>query len=118
LEVRGDDLDDLVLVARPALLDEGRSRELLGLALLLGQRVVCDLSYQVLEEPVLSSLRRAGIGLEGKHFFANQAGQQRLESLLREPGEEGEAGIVNGLPSTAPSWTNRRSSVESPSSRA
>src|SRR5690242_2999809 len=39
-QMRGEHLDDLTLLAAPALFDEGRRREVLGLALASGQGVV------------------------------------------------------------------------------
>ena len=115
--MRGDDLDDLLLDQR--LLEERRGREMPRLAVGLGERLVGDLAQQVLEEAVLPVLRRARVGLDAEDLLAGERGEDRLElGLAAASDSDASACFVNVLPSTAASWTTRRSAGGSPSSRA
>src|SRR6266545_7766165 len=57
------------------------------LALTLRDRLVGDVPDDVLEERVLTSLGRAGIGLDREHLLAEQGSQQGLEVGLGQAGE-------------------------------
>ena len=65
-----DDLDDLVLV--PLTSKMGGGREMQHLRLLARERVVGDLLHEVLEEPVLASLGREGIGAERNDLLPHE----------------------------------------------
>ena len=56
-QVRRDDLDDLVFLVSRARLEVGGHREVLRLALLFREGLVCHTFHQVLEESVLPPLR-------------------------------------------------------------
>ena len=84
----------------------------------LRERLVGDVPDEVLEEAVLAVLGRARIGLDAEHLLADEPGEDRLELLLGAAAERAERLLVNVLPSTAPSWSSRRSSGERPSRRA
>ena len=90
-----------------------------ALALPLGERLVGDVADEVLQEAVLAALRRARIGLDAEHLLAHERREQRLElGSAALPETAASACTVNVLPSTAPSWSSRRSSGETPSRRA
>ena len=82
------------------------------------ERLVRDSPDEVLEEAVLAVLGRARVGLEREHLLPHERREQRLQLALRRPASAATASRVNVLPSTAASWSSRRSSAESPSRRA
>ena len=115
--MRRDHLDDLVLVGAEPAQVLGRG-EVTRPPLVLRERLVGDVADEVLQEAVLAVLGRARVGLDAEHLLAHERGEQRLELLLSEPVSAASAGRVNVLPSTAASWSSRRSSGARPSSRA
>ena len=82
--VRRDNLDDLFLLAERAQVP-GRCK-VEGLPLLAGERVVGDLSDEILEEGVLAALRRHGVGAQGEDVLSDQRREQRLELGVPLPG--------------------------------
>ena len=83
LEVmRRQDLGDLELLACPLPFEESGHGQVAGLAVALGERLVRHPPHQVLEERVLPSLRRAGVGLDAQYLLAHQRRQVRLDGRL------------------------------------
>jgi len=58
----------------------------LGLAILLRERVVGHFADEVLQEPVLATLGRAGVSLQRDDLLAHQRGQDRFDVFLRKTG--------------------------------
>ena len=85
--VRGDHLDDLVLLGPPRRREEAGRGEVLRLALGLREHLVRDLLDDVLQEGVLAALGRARIGLHRDDLLAQQRGEQRLELVGVAPAE-------------------------------
>ena len=85
--MRGDHLDDLVLVGAPALGQVGGDSEVLVLAVALGERLVRDGSDEVLQEAVLPSLGRARVGLERHNLLADERGEQLVDRVAVHPGQ-------------------------------
>ena len=80
-------------------------------ALALRERLVGDVPDEVLQEAVLAVLGRARVGLHAEHLLAHERREQRLELGLGEARRAPPARrCVNVLPSTAASWSSRRSS--------
>ena len=117
--VRGDDLDDLVLLGAEGVREELRRGEVLRLALAARERFVCDALDDVLQERVLAALGRQRIGLDGEDLLAQRAtARSGSSSGSARPLSELSPCLMKVLPSTAPSWTIRRSSADKPSRRA
>ena len=117
--VGGHHLDDLVFLRNPDRLEVASDRNVLRLPLLLRERLVHASLDDVLEEGVHPALRRAGIGLDRKHFLAHEGRLPCASSSASSiPVTASAPCFVNVLPSTDASWTMRRSSVVRPSSRA
>lgn len=95
--MRRDDLDEFGLhrCRRPFEICSGG--DVADLSLRLRERVVGDALEQVLEKRVLASLGRARVGLHGQDLLAQQGSEQRLERLLAEPRERGQAGLREAL---------------------
>ncbi len=85
-EVRRHHLDDLSLLRSPCQLKEGGNAEVHRFAVLLGERFVRDGSHQVLQERVLTPLRRTGIGLHGQDLLGHECRKDRLDLALRKAG--------------------------------
>ena len=114
--MRRDHLDHLVVVSEGSA-QVGGGGEVPGTTLSLRERLVGDVAHEVLEKAVLAVLGRAGVGLHAEHLLARERREQRLD-LDVGARERGQRVLVNVLPSTAASWSSRRSSAGSPSSRA
>ena len=71
---------------------------MLGLALLLRERLVGHVLDDVLQERVLAALGRAGVGLDREDLLAQQPCQQRLELGFGESREGRQAVLREGLP--------------------
>ena len=54
-------------------------RQVPGLAVALGERVVGDLADERLDERVLAALRRARVGLQGQQLAPDERPEARLE---------------------------------------
>ena len=87
--MRGDHLDDLVLVGGERGAQVRGRGEVPGPALALRERLVGDVADEVLEEAVLAVLGRARVGLHAEHLLADERCEQRLDLGLgaRERGE-------------------------------
>src|SRR5436305_14843159 len=59
-------------------------------AFVLGERLVGDVTHEVLEESVLTVLGRARIGLDSEHLLAQERVEQRLELTLGKRSERRE----------------------------
>ena len=70
---------------------------MLRLAVAPRQRLVRDALHEVLEEPVLSALRRTRIGLDGQHLLADQRREEMLELRRGEPADCREGLLREGL---------------------
>ena len=79
--MRGDDLDDL-LVLGEARLQMRRRGEMPGPTLPFRERLVRDVADQVLEEPVLAVLGRPRVGLHAEHLLANERREEGVELHL------------------------------------
>ena len=88
--MRGDDLDDLLLATRPRRLEERGCGEMPGLAIALRERLVRDVSHEVLEEAVLPPFGRAGVGLEEEDLLAHERAEGRLDAVVRCAGDRGD----------------------------
>jgi hypothetical protein len=89
-QVRGDDLCDFVLAQGGSEVLGGG--EVLGASVALRQRLVGDAADDVLEEAVLTVLRRPRIRLQSQQLLSDEAGQERLQLRLCLPGQRGERG--------------------------
>ena len=85
--VGGHHLHDLLLLGTPRLLQVRRGRQVAEPPLVAGQGVVRDRAHEVLEEPVLAVLGRAGVRLDAQDLLAHQRRQDGLDVLLGEPGQ-------------------------------
>ena len=88
--VRGHDLDDLLLAARPRGLEERSCGEMPGLAIALRERLVGDASNEVLEKAVLPAFGRARVGLEEEDLLAHEAPRSGSRSSFAAAGDRGE----------------------------
>src|SRR5262249_22752033 len=80
-EVRRHDLGDLVLGRPPVVLDELHRREMTCLAFGLRESLVGDYAQEILQEPVLTSLGRAWIGLQAEDLLPNERREHALGLL-------------------------------------
>ena len=109
--VRGDHLDDLLLV-RPRGRRCAAAARWRAFRSALRERLVGDPLEQVLEEAVLAALRRARVGLDGEHLLADERRRGAARARPRpRPASAATPGFVNVLPRTAASWTSARSSA-------
>jgi hypothetical protein len=70
--VRGDDLDDLVLLRAPDGGEVLRGRQMFLLPLALRDRLVGDVPDDVLQKRILTPLGRARVGLDREHLLAEE----------------------------------------------
>ena len=68
--VRCDHLDHLLFLLREGCAQVGGGCEVSGTTLSFRERLVGDVADEVLEEPVLAVLGRAGIGLHAEHLLS------------------------------------------------
>ena len=66
-------------------------------ALTLRQRLIGDVTDEVLQEPVLTMLGRAWVGLERHHLLAHERREERIELRLSLTGESGKASACKCL---------------------
>jgi hypothetical protein len=78
-EVSGDDLGDLVRVDAGVSREVRRGGEVLRLPITSAERLVRDPLHERLQEAVLASLGRAGIGVEHEHLLPHERRQQGRE---------------------------------------
>ena len=93
----GDHLDELVLLGVRGLEVRGRG-EMPRAPFPLRERLVRDVTDELLEEAVLPVFRRARVGLHAQHLLAHERRQQRFELRLGEVRQRGEAGAGERLP--------------------
>src|SRR5215211_6280534 len=62
-----------------------------------GECLVRDVADEVLQEAILSVLRRARVGLQRDDLLAHERMEERVELVLFEPGESGERGARERL---------------------
>ena len=116
-EVRCDDLDHLFFIVRERAEQVLGGCQMPGTPLSLRERLVGNVSNEVLKEAVLAVLGRARVGLHTEHLLPREGDEHRLEVGVGAR-RAANASLVKVLPSTAASWSSRRSSAGSPSSRA
>ena len=98
LEVmRGDDLDDLLVLGSPSSLQVGRHGEVLVLALALGEGLVGDGPHKVLQEAELPAVGRPWVGLERDDLLSHEGPQQLVERVGTEVGEGEQRCPAEGL---------------------
>ena len=74
----GDHLDDVALLTTPRPLVPLGHREVFLLAIALRERLVRHPFHEILQEPVLTTLGRAGVGLHRQDLLPHQLGKHRL----------------------------------------
>jgi hypothetical protein len=73
-------------------LEEARGRQVAGLAIRPGQRVVGDLPDEGLDKGVLATLGRAGVSLQGEELATDEGAEPGFELALRDSGDGREPG--------------------------
>ena len=117
-QVRGDDLDELVVALLPLLLEMRGRRQMPRLALLARERLVRHLAQEILEEAELPRSGDRGSTWSERTSFRTSAASSVSRSPSPEPDTAASAALLKVLPSTAASWTTERSSAGRPSRRA
>jgi len=87
--VAGEDTGEFLRTQR---LEEAGRREVAGLAVPPGERVVGNLPDERLDEPVLATLRRSWVDLEDEQLSAHEGAKARFEVWLRQAGDRRQAG--------------------------
>jgi hypothetical protein len=95
--VRGDHLDDLVVVARPRVLEQSRDREVLRFAVTPRQRLVRDALHQGLEEPELPAFGRTLVRLDREELPTDEPLQRSAHRALVPAGQRREGVRRKGL---------------------
>ena len=85
--VLGEGPGDALVLER---LEVARRRDMHPPAVAPGERAVCDLADESLDEPVLAALGRPRIGLEGQHLAADEVAQPSDELVCRQAAHGGE----------------------------
>src|SRR6266508_4654718 len=85
--MRGQHLDDLHLFAAPFGFHVSGGSKVASLSLPGRKPVVSHLPHEILQEAVVSSLRRAGIGLDPKDLLARERSEYWFQSLFGKTGQ-------------------------------
>src|SRR6266511_6179556 len=85
--MRGQHLDDLHLFAAPFGFHVSGGSKVASLSLFGRKPVVRHLPHEILQEAVVSSLRRAGIGLDPKDLLARERSEHWFQSLFGKTGQ-------------------------------